>query len=263
MLAILSPAKRLDYSTEIPKADVTTPDFLDDSQKLINKLQKLSKKKISSLMSVSADIASLNHERYAEWALPMNPEKTREALFMFDGEGYRGFDPYTLTPTQIESAKSRLRILSGLYGVLKPFDPILPYRLEMGTRFGAGRAKNLYEFWKTKITDNLNEAMAAQGDDILVNSASNEYFKAVDPKKIKGTIIDITFKEFKDGEFKSKMTFAKMARGMMARYVVDKDPKTLNDLMGFDYGGYMINERFTEGNHLVFTRDQPAPPSKK
>ncbi len=254
MLAILSPAKKLDFETSVPTSAFSEAEMLDGSQKLINKLKKLSPKKIGNLMSVSEAISELNFNRFQEWEQPFPEDKVRQALFAFDGEAYRGLDSYTFNDQQIESAQKHLRILSGLYGLLRPLDNIMAYRLEMGTKFGAGRAKNLYEFWKKDIVTALDQAVEEQGDDILVNVASNEYFKSVDKKKLKSRIITCNFKEFKNGDYKAIMVFAKRARGLMARYVITQNPKSIDDLKGFNMEGYEFNDKLSSEDNLMFTR---------
>ena len=254
MLVLLSPAKKLDFESKVPFSETTQADFLQDSEKLIAVLQKLNPTKIAALMSISEQLSELNYHRFQEWKLPFNYSETRAAIYSFNGEAYNGLDAYSMSKTELNYAQNHLRILSGLYGLLKPKDAILPYRLEMGTSLKNGSNKNLYEFWNNKITNEVNNALKNQGDDVLVNLASNEYFKAINSKLIQGTIITPTFKEYKNGEYKTIMVFAKKARGMMTRFIITNKINSIDQLKTFNKEQYEYNSSLSKGSNMVFTR---------
>ena len=252
MKLVLSPAKSLDFETELPIKQYTEPQFLKQSERLNTLLKKKSAKSLSKLMSISGALGQLNYERNQSWELPFTQQNSRPAVYAFNGDVYRGLDAYTIPQEKIETLQNTVRILSGLYGVLKPTDLIQPYRLEMGTKLPVGTKKNLYEFWKKDITKALNEEL--EDDELFLNLASNEYFKAVDSKALKVPVITTNFKDFKNGEYKIISFFAKEARGLMARYVIDTDAKTIDDLKAFNYGGYNFSEPMSKGDDLVFIR---------
>ena len=252
MKLVLSPAKSLDYSSKLPTALTTEACFLNEAERLNNLLKKKSAKSLSKLMSISDNLGQLNYERNQEWSLPFTKENARQAIYAFSGDVYRGLDAYTIPTDKLEKLQNTVRIISGLYGVLKPLDLIQPYRLEMGTKFPVGKNKNLYEFWQKQITKKLNEDL--EEGEVFLNLASNEYFKAIDTKALKVPVITATFKDFKNGEYKNIMTFAKLARGYMTRYIIDTDAKTVDDLKGFNYQGYGYSEPMSSANELVFIR---------
>jgi len=252
MKIVLSPAKSLDFESELPVSSHTEGLFLEEANRLNKLLKKKSARSLSKLMSISENLGQLNYERNQEWSLPFNSENARPAVFAFSGDVYRGLDVYSLPKKKIELLQDRLRIISGLYGILKPLDLVQPYRLEMGTRMKVGVKKNLYEFWKKKITTALNDELA--DDELFINLASNEYFKAIDTKVLKVPVITPVFKEFKNGEYKMIGIFAKLARGLMTKYIVETNAKTLDDIKGFNYEGYGFSESLSSGNELVFTR---------
>ncbi|GAB5401761.1 MAG: peroxide stress protein YaaA [Aureisphaera sp.] len=252
MKIAISPAKSLDFEKELPTPLHTESCFLAEAERLNKLLKKKSARSLSKLMSISDNLGRLNYERNQEWSLPFTPDNARPAVYAFSGDVYRGLDVYTLPEDKIERMQHTLRIISGLYGILKPLDLIQPYRLEMGTKFPVGVKKNLYEFWKQKITKTLNEEL--EEGELFVNLASNEYFKAIDAKALKGEIITPVFKDLKNGEYKTIMTFAKLARGYMTRYIIDTNAQTLDDLKGFNYEGYGYSEPMSSGNELVFIR---------
>lgn len=252
MKLVLSPAKSLDFETKLPITQYTEPQFLKQSERLNKLLKKKSASSLSKLMSISDALGQLNYERNQSWELPFTQHNSRPAAYAFNGDVYRGLDAYTIPQDKIETLQNTVRILSGLYGVLKPTDLIQPYRLEMGTKLPVGAKKNLYEFWKKDITKALNEEL--DDDEVFLNLASNEYFKAVDTKALKAPVITANFKDFKNGEYKIISFFAKEARGLMARYVVDTNAKSINDLKGFNYGGYNFSEPMSKANDLVFIR---------
>lgn len=253
MKIVISPAKSLNFDSEVPTDLLSEADFLQESERINKLLKKKSARSLSKLMSISSNLGQLNYERNQSWSLPFTKNNARQAVYAFNGDVYRALDIYTLPVEKIELLQNTLRIISGLYGILKPLDLIQPYRLEMGTRFAVGRNKNLYEFWRKKITQKLNEDLT--DDEILLNLASAEYFKAIDTKTLKVPVTTAVFKDFKNGEYKSIMTFAKLARGYMTRYILDHNINTLDGLKGFNYEGYGFSEELTtDKNTLVFTR---------
>lgn len=252
MKLVLSPAKSLDFETELPIKQNTEPQFLKHSERLNALLKKKSAKSLSKLMSISDVLGQLNYERNQSWELPFTTDNSRPAVYAFNGDVYRGLDAYTIPKDKIETLQNTVRILSGLYGLLKPTDLIQPYRLEMGTKLPIGTKKNLYEFWKKDITDALNEEL--EDDELFLNLASNEYFKAIDKKALKVQVVTANFKDFKNGEYKMISFYAKAARGLMARYIVDTNAKTIDDLKGFNYEGYGYSEPMSSENDLVFIR---------
>ena len=252
MKLVLSPAKSLNFESPLPITQYTEAPFLQQSERLNKLLKSKSARSLSKLMSISDALGQLNHQRNQDWELPFTPENARPAVYTFNGDVYRGLDAYTILQEKLETLQNTVRILSGLYGILKPTDLIQPYRLEMGTKLKVGVKKNLYEFWKKDITKALNEEL--EDDELFLNLASNEYFKAVDTKALKVPVITATFNEFKNGKYKMISFFAKAARGMMARYVVDTNAKTIEDLKGFNYDGYGYSESMSSGNELVFIR---------
>lgn len=252
MKLVLSPAKSLDFESQIPTTKTTEAAFLSESERINKLLKKKSAKGLSKLMSISDALGQLNYERNQEWSLPFSTDNARQAAYAFNGDVYRGLDAYTIPENKLDKLQDSVRILSGLYGLLKPMDLIQPYRLEMGTKFPVGVKKNLYEFWKTKLTDQLNDEL--EDGELFLNLASNEYFKAIDKKTLKVPVITANFKEFKNGEYKMISFFAKYARGLMARYVVDTNAKTIDDIKGFNLENYGFSEELSSGNDLVFVR---------
>lgn len=252
MKIIISPAKSLDFDTIASTKEYTQPRFLEHSEKLNKKLKTISKNKLSELMSISDDLAALNYERNQEWNPPFTLDNAKQAVFAFTGEVFRGLDIMTLSEEKITVVQDKLRILSGLYGILKPLDLIQPYRLEMGTKMKVGRADNLYKFWGTLLAESLNEEL--KDGELLINLASSEYFKAVPEKALKVPMITPVFKDFKNGQYKTIMTYAKKARGLMVRYIVDNGVETLDELKGFNVDGYAFSETMSAKNELVFTR---------
>ena len=254
MIILLSPAKKMDFNIDTSKLDASLPLFQDQSQLLINKLKKLSRKKIGQLMSLSANLSELNYNRYQSWGLPFTAKNAQQAIYSFRGDVYIGYDADTMKKNDIRFAQKHVRMLSGLHGLLKPLDLIQPYRLEMGTRLPVRRKKNLYEFWRANITQSLNEELSELNSEIVINLASNEYFKSVDQKKLKARIISCAFKENRDGEFKVIMLFVKQARGKMARYIVDNRIKDIEEIKGFNRDGYEYNESLSSENEWCFVR---------
>ena len=258
MLAITSPAKTLDFDSPAPTRKHTEPLFLDESGELINELRELAPPDLADLMGISSKLAELNADRYATWRTPFTRRNARQAILAFKGDVYLGLDAYAYTERDFTWAQKHVRILSGLHGLLKPLDLIQPYRLEMGTRLETGRSSNLYEFWGGKITDALNEAIAAQKQPLLINLASNEYFNVLDAGRIDARIVTPTFKDLKNGRYKFLSFFAKKARGAMISHIVRNRVSTLKALRAFDWQGYRFSKEQSRGDGWVFLRDKPA-----
>ncbi len=255
MLAVISPAKNLDFETESPIERFSDYRLADQAQTLIQTLKTQSVSDIRSLMKLSDKLAQLNADRYQQWQPQMTHSNSKQAVFAFNGDVYAGLNASTLTTPQIEAAQSQLRILSGLYGLLRPLDRIQPYRLEMGTKLKTEQAANLYEFWDDTITDLLNGDCQEQKVDVLINLASQEYFKAVKTQKLSVPVITPIFKDAKNGEFKIISFYAKKARGMMVRYILEQSPKSLEELKRFDYAGYEYCDQESDEANWVFKRD--------
>lgn len=256
MLLVVSPAKNLDFESPLITDTYTQPALLEHSQVLIEQCIKLTPADISSLMGISDKLAGLNAARFGQWSTPFTTENARPALLAFNGDVYGGLDAKSFTATDFEFAQGHMRILSGLYGLLKPLDLMQAYRLEMGTKLENARGKNLYQFWDNIITEALNLALKQQGDDFLINLASNEYFKAVNKKKLTATVITPAFKDWKNGQYKMISFYAKKARGLMARYIIQNQLTDVEQLKQFDLGGYQYSEEMSKGNDWVFTRQE-------
>ena len=254
MLIVISPAKLLDFQTPPVTKEYTTPEFLDQSEKLVAGLQKMSAKELSELMGISHDLGNLNFERFQTWHLPFTPENAKQAVLAFNGEVYAGLDAPGLSAETLRLSQKKLRILSGLYGVLKPLDLMQPYRLEMGTKFGIDHAKNLYEFWGDAITKKINRAVEESGSKILVNLASAEYYKSIRPKQLSAEIITPVFKDMKNGEYKMISFYAKKARGLMTRFILENRIENARDIQAFDAEGYVYNPRLSAPGNPAFTR---------
>ena len=254
MLVVISPAKTLDFETSPTIQDYSVPNFLDDSEKIIKKLRSLSKKKIKELMNISDKLVDLNKARYEQWDRQFSPEHAKQAVLAFKGDVYQGLEAESFSEEDFAFAQKHLRILSGLHGVLKPLDLIRPYRLEMGTKLPVGRRKDLYHFWDTKVTDVLNNDFQDNGAHILVNLASNEYFKVVQPKVLDAEVITPVFKDLKGDQYKVISFFAKKARGMMAAFIIKNKISNVEDIKSFDTDGYIFNADLSHGNEWVFTR---------
>jgi len=258
MLILVSPAKTLDFETPALTAENTQPDFLPHSQELIDQLKKMSAPKVGKLMNISDKLAKLNAERFKTWQLPLTPENSKQCLFAFQGDVYIGLDASTMKKADVNFAQKHLRILSGLYGVLRPLDLILPYRLEMGTKLANKRGQNLYHFWGDNITNAINDELKNRRKPLIVNLASNEYFKVVNPHKLNADLVSPVFKDKKNGEYKLISFFAKKARGMMSRYIIDNRIKSADGLKDFDIAGYKYNKKFSTESEPVFTREKAA-----
>ncbi|MCG6200766.1 peroxide stress protein YaaA [Psychromonas antarctica] len=256
MLVVLSPAKTLDYESPAPLSTFSLPELLSHSQRLINRCLTLSMQEIASLMKVSDKIAGLNVARFNEWSTPFTLDNAKQAIFAFQGDVYTGLQAQTLGSETLDYAQNHLRILSGLYGLLKPLDLMQAYRLEMGTRLDNERGTNLYQFWGGEITQRLNTALQAQDDNLLINLASNEYFKAVKKKELNGIIITPVFKDQKRGQYKVISFYAKKARGLMARYILEQQLNDIEQLKAFAVNGYYFVESESTETELVFYRDE-------
>ena len=252
MKIIISPAKSLDFETKAPTSLHTQPRFLEQSEKLNKKLKTLSKKNIAELMKISDALSALNYDRNQTWKTPFSPNNAKQAIYSFTGEVFRGIDAQSLSEEKIPLLQDRLRILSGLYGILKPLDLIQPYRLEMGTKLSVQKTTNLYKFWDDQIAKSLNEEL--EEGELLVNLASTEYFKVIPKKILKVPMITPVFKDFKNGEYKTILTFAKKARGLMVRYIIDHNIKTIEGLKNFNVERYRFSEEMSSENELLFTR---------
>lgn len=252
MKIVISPAKSLNFEKNVPTTAYSEACFLKEATAIQKVVKKQSPKKLMELMSISEKLAQLNWERNQNWALPFTPNNARQAVFAFDGDVYTGLDVYTLTEDKFEALQDKVRILSGLYGLLKPLDLIQAYRLEMGTSLAIGSKKNLYEFWKKTITKTLNEEL--KPNELFLNLASTEYFSAIDSKTLKATIITPEFKDYKDGKLKMISFFAKKARGLMVRYIIDNNIETIEELKGFNSEGYLFDSNLSTATKLVFTR---------
>ncbi|NCF32793.1 MAG: peroxide stress protein YaaA [Proteobacteria bacterium] len=254
MLAILSPAKTLDYQTPLTTDKSSAAEFNGESKELIATLRKFAPADIASLMKISDKLAELNHRRYAEWQPKPSDDNARPAVFAFKGDVYQGLDAGSMSARDINFAQKHLRVLSGLYGLLRPLDLMQPYRLEMGTRLATRRGSNLYEFWGNKVTDHINKALAEQSSKVLVNLASNEYYNVVQPERIDGRILNINFKELRDGKYRFVSFSAKKARGLMARYMVDQRITRVSKLRQFNVDNYAFNDALSDDDNWIFTR---------
>ena len=240
---VISPAKSLNFESTLPTLENSNPCFLAEANHINQLLRDKTPSELSHMMKISDKLGNLNWERNQNFNTPFNPENARPAVYTFDGDVYTGLDVYTLPEEKIKLLQNSLRILSGLYGVLKPLDLIQPYRLEMGTKFPVEKNKNLYEFWKQKITSFLNDEL--EENELFVNLASNEYFSAIDAKILNTRVITPRFKDYKNGTLKMISFFAKKARGMMVRYLLDVENPSAASLLNFDYGGYAYSEEHT------------------
>jgi uncharacterized protein len=254
MLIVISPAKTLDYETPPVTKSHTKPAMLKQSQALIDILRNYSALDLAELMKLSMKLAELNFERYHEWKPPFNTKNAKQAVLAMKGDVYTGLDAESLTEADFEFAQQHLRILSGLYGVLRPLDLMQPYRLEMGTKLPNPQGSDLYSFWGEAITHAVNKALKAQGDDILINLASNEYFKSIKPKLIEGRLITPQFKEKKDGTYRMIGVYAKRARGLMSRYIIENRLQDADEIKGFKTDGYRFSKQQSKDDQWVFIR---------
>ena len=257
MLAIISPAKTLDFDSPAPTRKHTQPQFLEESGELIERLREFAPPDLADLMGISSKLAELNVDRYASWAPPFTRRNARQAVLAFKGDVYLGLDAYGYTERDFTWAQKHVRILSGLHGLLKPLDLIQPYRLEMGTRLQNRRGSNLYDFWEDRVTAALNDAIAAQKQPLLINLASNEYFNAIDAGRLDARIVTPTFKDLSRGRYRFLSFFAKKARGLMTSYIVKNRVSTLKALKAFDWQGYRFCKEQSSADDWVFLRDRP------
>lgn len=252
MKILTSPAKLMTTNHQSDLLKATTPNFINEATIIQSHLREKSPKFLSELMEISAKLADENWERNQKWSATPNEDESAMALYAFTGEVYRGLDAKTLQKPAIDYLQKHYRILSGLYGLLKPSDRIMPYRLEMGRNFEFENYKNLYEFWKSKITEHINSEL--NNDDFILNLASNEYFKSVDRKKLNAPVIDFDFYQMKDGKLKTIVVYTKHARGLVVRFCAENNAKTLDDVKAFNYEGYLIDEERSTETKLVFIR---------
>ena len=255
MITLISPAKTLDYKEPAPTSEFTQPQMLDESQRLVDVMQKKRPVSIKKLMSVNDQIAQLNYDRYQEWTQPFDTSNSKQAIFAFQGDVYRGLKAANFDEGDLEFAQNHLRILSGLYGLLRPLDLMRAYRLEMGTRLKTPRGKNLYEFWKNRITDLLNQELEGHKEKVVVNLASNEYWNAVNVDKLNADVITPEFKDLKNGEYKFIQTYGKLARGFMSRWIIQNRVDSADQLPAFDGEAYYFAPEQSEESRPVYHRD--------
>ncbi|RUO31201.1 peroxide stress protein YaaA [Aliidiomarina soli] len=256
MLFVVSPAKNLDYQSPAATETYSQPRLLDEAEQLVKRARTLSPQELGSLMKISDKLAGLNAARFSDWQRPFTPQNAKQAVFAFNGDVYAGLDANTLGANAIDYAQQHMRILSGLYGVLRPLDLMQPYRLEMGTKLTTSRGKDLYQFWGDRISEQLNQDLASAGDTVLVNLASNEYFKAVNKGKLQATLVTPVFKDSKNGQLKVISFYAKKARGLMARFIAENQPADVQALKAFNSAGYKFDAALSSDTELVFTRPE-------
>ncbi len=256
MLIVLSPAKSLDFKTPSSTSHFTLPQFLTESQQLVDQLQAMTPADLASLMKISDKLAVLNVARYGSWRLPFTSKNAKQALLSFTGDVYRGLDAPTLRQNGLDYAQENIRILSGLYGILKPLDLMQPYRLEMGTRLQNSQGKELYEFWGEKLCNTIQKELQHHQFPVLVNLASKEYFTALKLASFQHQVITPAFKDWKNGQYKHINFYAKKARGLMTRFAIDNQITDPEQLKGFDYEGYQFDEKLSADSNWVFTRKQ-------
>ena len=252
MKLVISPAKSLDFTRSLPTESNSKACFLKEADSLNNIIRDKSPKELSELMSISSSLGELNYQRNNSWKLPFNSSNSRQAIYAFNGDVYKGIDAYSISEDKIELMQDTVRIISGLYGLLKPLDLIQPYRLEMGTKMPVESNKNLYEFWRRKLTDSINQEL--KNGEVFLNLASNEYIKAIDIKVLKSPMITANFKELKDGNYKTIAIFSKKARGLMTRYIIDNNINSIEGIKGFKSDGYLFTESLSTDKELIFTR---------
>ena len=256
MLILLSPAKSQNFDISLKTEAQSQPVFLNETQKLVKVAQKLKPSELGELMSISANLSELNFKRFQEFELPFTNQNARQAALVFTGDVYRGLDAASFSDSELEYAQNHLRILSGLYGMLKPLDLMQAYRLEMKIKLKYRQKKNLYEFWGDKITKEINKEINLQAHNAVVNLASNEYFKAIQSPKIKAPLITPIFKEFKNNEYKIIAIFAKRARGLMANYILKNKIEDIESIKNFTTEGYNFDQNLSDETNFVFTRNQ-------
>lgn len=253
MKIVISPAKSLDYESDVPTDEATQPQFLDEAETLNNELADMSKDELRDLMDISQNLADLNYERYQKFSTPFNKDNARPCIYAFNGSAYKELDAYSIDDSHIDTLQNSLRILSGMYGILRPLDLMQPYRLEMGTKLEVNGYNRLYDFWDNSLTEALNEEL--EEDELFVNLASKEYFKALQPDKLKVDVIEPKFKDFKKGDLKVIGFYAKKNRGTMARYLIENEVDSYEGLLGFNGNDYSYSEEHTEDKkEPVFVR---------
>ena len=252
MKLVISPAKSLDFIRSLPTESNSKACFLKEAESLNNILREKSPQDLSELMSISPSLGELNYQRNNSWQLPFNSSNSRQAIYAFNGDVYKGIDAYSIKKDKVDFLQDTVRIISGLYGLLKPLDLIQPYRLEMGTKMPVGASKNLYEFWRRKLTESISQEL--KDGEIFLNLASNEYIKAIDTKVLKTPMITANFKQLKDGNYKTIAIFSKRARGLMTRYIIDNNINSIEGIKGFNSDGYLFTESLSSSNELIFTR---------
>lgn len=254
MIIVISPAKSLYNHCPIHFEKSTPVDFLPEAEKIVSVLKKKKPAQLADLMGISTKLAELNYQRFQAWSPSFTPENSWQAVLMFNGDVYQGMQAEAFSDSEFNTAQQHLRILSGVYGLLKPLDRIQPYRLEMGTNLPVARKKNLYDFWKAKITAKINQELAQTDQKLLINLASNEYFSAIDSRKLNARIITPSFKENKDGKYQMVSFFAKRARGLMCRFIIQNNISDPEEMKAFDLEGYYFNNQLSGENDWVFTR---------
>ena len=254
MLVVVSPAKNLDFESVVPTREYTQPALLDETERLMKVCRTLSPADLASLMKISDKLATLNANRFAEFSTPFTPENARQAMYAFNGDVYTGLDAYSLDTDAVAYAQNHLRILSGLYGLLRPLDLIQAYRLEMGTKMNNSKGKNLYEFWGTKISKQLNEDLSNHQSKHIINCASDEYFKVIDLQTLNAPVVKPIFKDVKNGVPKVISFFAKRARGMMSKYIIKNRVQFIEDLHSFNDNGYEFQPDQSDNHELVYIR---------
>lgn len=258
MLIVLSPAKSLDLDTPVKTRNFSQPEFLADAKRLVKTLKTLNPEELSDLMHMSSKLGALNYERYANWRPPFTRDNARPAIFTFMGDVYQGLEANTFSSADLNFAQQHLRILSGLYGVLKPLDLMQPYRLEMGTRIATDRGNDLYAYWSNKLTKSLNRDLADNGNKMIVNLASNEYFNAIQDEQLDGEVITPAFKDFSNGKYRFLSFYAKQARGMMAAYIIKNRISSAAKIKDFDTAGYRYSEQDSSETRPVFLRKKAS-----
>jgi len=255
MVIVISPAKSLDFDSKATTKQYTQPAFLKEAIKINARLKKLKPSDLIRIQEISVKLAHLNAERNLKWEPPFSPENAKQAVLAFNGDVYDGMNASAFSERELATAQEKIRILSGLYGLLRPLDLIQPYRLEMGTKISIGSYPDLYHFWRGKITKAIQQELKDSGP-VLINLASQEYYKAIDESKVKAEIITPVFQDQKDGQYRIISFFAKKARGLMCRFMVTNKITDHHDLKAFDLEGYHFNDHLTKGNNWVFTRER-------
>jgi len=256
MLIVLSPAKIQNFSPQHLLKAFTQPEFLNEAETLVQEMRQLSAIDLSKLLGINANLSQLNADRYFNWHLPFTPENAKQAVLVFNGEVFHGLDAGSFSEDDFVYLQSHLRILSGLYGILRPLDLIQPYRLEISTKLQTSKGKNLYAFWGNQLTESVNKAVKASGQPkIVLNLASGEYFNSMDRKMLKADVIDFEFLEIKGEEYKSNVMYTKKARGLMARFIIDNRIENIEDLKGFSAEDYWFSEKLSSQQKIVFTRE--------